>query len=530
MPDDRLGSLSVRDVRLGGVIGERIDRTIDGNLKLLDWDGDFLAAFRAKATVDHHTGDSYIGLGKTLEGLVRLTAYRGDDDELGALRRRIVDATLAMQDGDGYAGLFVPASRISHLWDVHEMAYIAMALVADFELFDEAASIDAASRIADYIMQRLSADMAHFGWVHCITLDSCGLSRMLLALHRVTGEPRFVDYVIHKERLVHWNLPIVEGRHGEIEGHAYAYFCKCLAQLELYNILGDDRLLKQSHNLLDYITRRGGMVITGACGQSECWHSDQDGTGELGETCATAYLTRWLGKLARMEGDLAYGDLMERSIYNALFAAQSPDGRRIRYYAPFDGERVFWDLDTYCCPGNYRRIIAELPQMVAYPFDGGIAINLYAEAKIETDLAALTIATDYPFDSRVTIQVDPPQPAQFAVRLRQPRWCPAMSVHVNGEAAGAEIARQWQAGDRIEIDLPMPPRQVRGFEKQAGRAAVMRGPVVYSTTDDGDEHPFADPRGVATYCPVGDDDPTAADELLRATCENPLSLPGRGLG
>ena len=43
----------------------------------------------------------------------------------------------------------------------------------------------------------------------------------------------------------------------------------------------------------------------------------------------------------RMTGDTHSGDIMERAIFNALFAAQSPDGRKIRYYTPFDGPRTY---------------------------------------------------------------------------------------------------------------------------------------------------------------------------------------------
>jgi hypothetical protein len=59
---------------------------------------------------------------------------------------------------------------------------------------------------------------------------------------------------------------------------------------------------------------------------------EPDGRCSLGETCATAYQFRVYDCHVRLEGDSRYGDLMERIIYNALFAAQSPDGRRIRYY------------------------------------------------------------------------------------------------------------------------------------------------------------------------------------------------------
>ena len=89
----------------------------------------------------------------------------------------------------------------------------------------------------------------------------------------------------------------------------------------------------------------------------------------------------------RLEGDLRYGDLIERSIYNALFAAQDPAGRRIRNCTPFEGPRQYYGSDGFCCPGNYRRIVAELPEMVYYRTQaGGIAVNLFTESKKTIEL------------------------------------------------------------------------------------------------------------------------------------------------
>ncbi len=72
---------------------------------------------------------------------------------------------------------------------------------------------------------------------------------------------------------------------------------------------------------------------------------------------------------------------MDRTIYNTLFAAQSPDGRRLRYYSPVEGPRVYFEGDTYCCPCNYRRIVAELPQMVYYQQENGVTVNLYTSER-----------------------------------------------------------------------------------------------------------------------------------------------------
>jgi DUF1680 family protein len=358
-------------------------------------------------------------------------------------------------------------------------------------------------------------------------------------MHNITGETRYLDFVNDTQQLPTWNLPIIEGRHGDIEGHAYAYLTRCLAQLELHDITGDDRLLEQTDRLIDYLTRGGGMVITGAASQSECWHGDQDGCGELGETCATAYFIRLCDKLLRRTGDAKYGDLMERAIHNALFAAQSPDGRQIRYYAPFDGPREYWHLDTYCCPGNYRRIVAELPRMIYYRQGDGVAINLITPSTLSCDLqpdlaVRIEQQTQYPADGRVRIAIELSRPARFAIDVRMPTF--------TGKGGFVRFERDWQTSDAIDLQIDLRPRLVRGFAKQAGKAAAMCGPIVFShdAAKDGsirlDPHAapadggrtlpatignddvtlirFAEPQGVATYFPPVDPAAAVDDELF----------------
>ncbi|MCX6926831.1 MAG: glycoside hydrolase family 127 protein, partial [Verrucomicrobia bacterium] len=44
------------------------------------------------------------------------------------------------------------------------------------------------------------------------------------------------------------------------------------------------------------------------------------------------------------------------------------------------------------------------------------------------------------------------------------------------------LERKWQAGDVVELDLPMPVQQVYAHEKvqaDKGKVALMRGPIIY---------------------------------------------------
>jgi hypothetical protein len=42
-----------------------------------------------------------------------------------------------------------------------------------------------------------------------------------------------------------------------------------------------------------------------------------------------------------------------------------------------------------------------------------------------------------------------------------------------------EAVRKWNPGDEVTLELPMSWRLVKGRQRQAGRAAVMRGPQVF---------------------------------------------------
>jgi DUF1680 family protein len=337
---------------IGGPIGRRIDLTWRHNLLALDWERDFLHPFRAKES----GACSYVGLGKTLEGVVRLAAYTGDD-RLAACRRHALDTLFAAQEPSGYLGTYRTADRTVRLWDVHEQAYLLLALLADWDCFREGPSLDAAARLGTYLLRQLPADtVAQVGrrekdFEVCSFLAVLGLDRAMLALHRATGDDACLRFCVETLRLPEWNQPIVEGRFWPVEGHMYAYLTRCLAQLDLYEITGDDALLRQTRRALDYLRGQRALVVSGTNGIEECWHSDQTATGDIGETCATAYLLRVLWRMLQLEGGGWYGDWMERAIYNALFAAQSPDGRRLRYYVPLEGARKYFDRDTYCCPG-----------------------------------------------------------------------------------------------------------------------------------------------------------------------------------
>lgn len=525
--------LDTRQVRVGGEVGRRINVTIRNNLLVLDVDKDFLLPFE-----QHREEGGYVGLGKLIMASVRLAAHTGDP-RVAAFKDRLVARTIACQQSGGYIGICRPASRMAALWDIHEMGYLMAGLVDDYVFFHRRASLDAARGVADYLL-------AHWGgipedWVARTGVAThvavTGTDRALVAIHRATGDARYLDFLLERRGLGEWDLPIVIGRRPGIEGHMYAYLARAVAQLELYGERPSPKLLVNADRALEFLANQNGATIAGGAGQWEIWTGDQDGGAGLAETCATAYQLRLYDHLQRLRGEARLGDLMERTIHNTLFGAQSPDGRRIRYFTPMEGVRQYHPGDTYCCPNNYRRIVAELPEMIYYRAEGGLAVNLYVESEVNADIGGTKVRikqeTAYPVRGEVRFAVEPSRTVRFPLRLRAPLWAAGAKVTVNGAPVEGVrpgeflvINRAWKSGDSVLLVLPLRPRLVRGRQRQAGRFAVVRGPVVYTLNPA--QSPALAGLDVADLTNLTLD-PSSLAALPDGTCRAGLWKPGFGL-
>jgi DUF1680 family protein len=148
-----------------------------------------------------------------------------------------------------------------------------------------------------------------------------------------------------------------------------------------------------------------------------------------------------------------------------------------------------------------------LPTWMYLKADDAIYVQLFAGSTVTIEDVAgtdvvVTQKTDYPWSGKVAIHVEPARPAEFSLNIRVPirdvselyRGRPECrgleSVAVNGspvdsrtEKGYAVLRREWQAGDRIELELPMKVQRVHGSEKieaTRGQVALRYGPLVYT--------------------------------------------------
>jgi hypothetical protein len=323
------------------------------------------------------------------------------------------------------------------------------------------------------------------------------------------ANPRGLDYNQAQQRVVDQTEPV---------GHAVRAMYMYSGMADVAALTGDPTYVKAIdtiwHNTVTkklYVT--GGIGASGV-GEAFGSHYQLPNLTAYNETCASVGMDYWNHRLFLLHGDAKYIDVMERTLFNGLISGVSLDGRTFFYPNPLESrgqhQRSPW-FGVACCPSNISRFLPSVPGYVYAKTADAIYVNLFVEGSGDVTLGGnrkvhLTQRTRYPWDGAVRITVAPAAAAAFAINVRIPGWAreepvpgdlyrfletaPPATLKVNGQAVPltldkgyVRLARTWQAGDTIDLALPMPVRRLVAHEKvtdDAGRVALQRGPIVYA--------------------------------------------------
>jgi len=499
-------------IQLNGTIGQRISYSGQA-LGMLDWEKTFLAPFQTRADSSHGvTPYIYIGLGKNLEGLVYWAAYAGTP-EATALKTSILNAIIATQDKDGYIGTFAPSIRgrnVRH--DIHEGTYLMKALAADHRIFGTASSGQASERLAEWWMKHWT-DQGTPTW---------GMENCLLEFGEGQRDFRFADWILEthfpnqKYRSTRWGGQVGYNEKWDdydLSGrHVYYFAVSSSAQLWLNRDHAHPLLTRPAAVAEEWI-KDGGATLPGTFGFNEKWSKNQYGRSGVynpgyehlcadrahknGETCSRIHVAELLATLEQTSQPQAWRyDVIERILYNSFFAAQSVESRpewegyKIRYDLAVEGPRVWYWQQRFCCPGNFRRFMFEIPGLFYRVSPEGLYVNLYEDSQAEITWAEhrwkFAQETKYPRDGCIRILPGPDKPVKATIHFRIPGWVSDPVLTVNGKKLSvipgsyAAVTRLWKPGDVVELNLPMKWQWIAGFREQQGRAGLLRGPLVFT--------------------------------------------------
>jgi DUF1680 family protein len=457
---------------------------------------------------------------------------RDDDPELEARFRRTVARVAAAQEADGYLdtnfGRSGQGARWSDLEWGHELycaGHLFQAAVARERTRpgSDDGLLRVATRLADLVCDVFGPDGIP---------SVCGHAEVetaLVELGRVTGERRYIEQArLFVERRgtgvlrdIEWgrsyyqdDIPVREA--DVMRGHAVRANYLASGAADVAAETGDAELSAAlRRQWANTVARR--TYVTGGQGshhQDEAFGDDFELPSDraYSETCAGIASVQFSWRMLLAEGDAAYADLVERTLYNVVATSPSADGTAFYYantlHRRTPGEAADPDVvspraeaslrapwfEVSCCPPNVARTLASLDAYLATAgHDGSLQLHQYAPARIRTVLGtgqevALAVATEYPADGRIAVTVENDATEPWTLQLRVPAWAAGATLTVGGEtrevAPGyAEVRRAFRAGDVVTLDLPVSPHFVRAdprIDAVRGSLAVERGPVVYA--------------------------------------------------
>jgi DUF1680 family protein len=318
-----------------------------------------------------------------------------------------------------------------------------------------------------------------------------------------------------------WLLPLAEKTHrhtarwdtGLIDLHN-VNIAQAFREPAIYALVSKkDGHINATERVWSEVRTKFGQVPGGMFGADENAREGHTGPRQAIETCGMVEEMLSDELLIAMTGDPTWAERCEDVAFNSLPAAFTADMKALRYLtspnlpqsdhvskAPGvqNGGPMFCmnPHDHRCCQHNGGHGWPYFVEHLWYATAGdGLAAYLYGPCRVKAKVAGgvevqIDEETRYPFEETVKLTVTPTKPVRFPLYLRIPSWRMSLPVElaINGEVASGvklpagkvvRIDREWNAGDKVTLKLPMP-LTAHVWGENRGTVSVMRGPLTFS--------------------------------------------------
>ena len=442
------------------------------------------------------------------------------NDQAVEIIENAIDLIIKNSDENGYFNShFLVAEKENRfrLRECHELycaGHLIEAAVAYYELTGKDRFLNAVKKYADYIERAFKIDnTAAF-----ITPGHPEIELALVRLYKATGEKRYIElakYFIDKRGncdepgiYTDWaneyysqdEIPVRERKTAE--GHCVRALYLMCAAADIAYIYKDNDLKTACERFFDSIVNKR-MYITGGVGSSNMGESftidyDLPNRTAYAETCAAISLAMFAERMLKFGADSRYSDIIKRTMYNGIMSGISLDGKSFFYENPLEIDPDFNNINTStkvkerfpitqrvevfdcsCCPPNIMRFVASISGLI-YGFDDNtVYINQYMNSEGDVNGIKISQKTDYPNNGKITVRCNSNK-KQIAFRI--PCWCKSFNINKKYSIKNGYAYVDLDSEENIELELDMPVRIIsanRRIHSDAGRIAVMRGPVVY---------------------------------------------------
>lgn len=407
---------------------------------------------------------------------------------------------------------------LSH--ELYDAGHLYEAAVAHYQATGKKTLLDVATKNADLLVKTFGPGKEEKFPGHQVV--ETGLTK----LYRVTGKKEYLDlakfFLDLRGTPGHYNqqysqsdIKVVDQHTAE--GHAVRAAYMYTGMADVAALTGDQQYLSAIDAIWQDVMDKK-IYITGGIGATNNGEAfgdayDLPNMSAYAETCAAIANLYWNSRMFLLHGDSKYVDVLERILYNGLLSGVSLSGNRFFYPNPLASlgqhQRSAW-FDCACCISNMTRFLPSMPGYVYAQNQNDLYLNLFVGSSASIQLPAASIGivqkTDYPWNGKDEITINPDKKATFALHIRIPGWAVGqpipdglyrdkdkhttpVNILLNGkklaykmEKGYAVIDRSWTKGDIVIINLPMEIKKVvasDSIKADIGRFALQRGPIVY---------------------------------------------------
>jgi len=460
--------------------------------------------------------------GHLLSGLALSYANTGDSDAKSR-GRYLVGQLAALQAKDasrgfrpGYLSAFPEAyfdilEQGKTIWAPYYMIHKYLAgLIDQYQLAGDDQALDVAKKLADWVEWRTSR-LSYGQMQMVLETEFGGLPEALANLYTITGQER---YLAAAQRFYHAVVldPLAEGMDNLPGLQANVTTPKIIACVRMWEETGSARYRDIARNFWDIVTGHHVYVI-GGVGNFEHFQQPDTVAAQLSNfTCENCVGYNML-KLTRLlhfhePGRTDLIDYYERTLLNQMLGEQDPSSphgfncyytglsaaafkrQPLNYFPQGNPDVYATDWDTFTCDtATGLETQAKFADTIYSRDAHGLYVNLYIPSQVTIGNLVLRQDTGFPDDPAIRLSVVSGA-ATLTLRVRVPKWtagpplvrlngAPVADVPEAGPSGWVALRRHWQAGDVLQVTLPMQ-LAVEPTPDHPAVQALTYGPVVLS--------------------------------------------------
>ncbi|KAL8404675.1 hypothetical protein RB594_009510 [Gaeumannomyces avenae] len=370
---------------------------------------------------------------------------------------------------------------------------------------------DVLLRMAGWVDTRTAA-LSYQQMQNMLGTEFGGMNEVLADVFHQTGDARWIKAA---RRFDHASVfdPLAQGQDSLSGLHANTQVPKWIGAAREYKATKEERYRTVARTAWN-LTVAAHTYAIGGNSQAEHFRAPNAIAGYLAKDTAESCNSYNMLKLTRElwladPSAAAYFDFYERALLNHMLGQQDPRSAHghVTYFTPLNpggrrGVGPAWGGGTYstdydsfwCCQGTGIETNTKLMDSIYFRGrdDATLYVNLFISSSVKWTQkggVVVTQTTTFPKSDTTTIDVSGAGGGRWTLAVRVPSWVAGKAViTVNGQAVQgvstapgtyASITRDWQAGDKVVVRLPMRLYTIAANDDK-GLVAVAYGPAVLS--------------------------------------------------